>query len=349
VVNQFSHRSVVHGTELIDSTVSPGVKYFYTVATLTPAEGSRSEPIAVSAEHTPRMASLETISPTQLRITLTFEADRSRFASAFIAADDSITAQSVVSASPAAIIATFATALRPGPHTVKMQRMYALSGFEIDASQRLQFLIEAISVQHFGIVEAKLDGDKTIRLQFSGIVAAASLRKNNFTVRTSANVFSLADPVYDAADSAVVILRLEGGGSLTALGLRVEVVVATTVLSRTGIPLNDGKGQTLSFGINALSLDHPVVFPNPLHYLVGLQERITFVNIPTRCKVSIFTAAGRKVRDQADLSTPDGLSWDLRDDRGEMVASGIYLYRLVHIDDNGGVLESTMGKFAIIR
>jgi subtilisin family serine protease len=349
VPNPFTRKAVVAGTEWFDSTVTPGTTYYYTVAVLNPAEGTRSDAVQVKAEHTPRIVAVEPISPSQVRITFNAEVDRSRFTSAFAAADGAASAQSFVSASPMSVIATFIPALATGTHALRMGRFYTYSGLENDTTQRLEVSVTAAAVQKFDIAEAKMDGDKTIRLRFSAGIAPSTLRKENFTVRTSARVFEIADPVLDAADPTIVVITTAGGESLTSLGLRVEVAVSAHVTSEGGVPLYEGKGQTVSFGINALTLAHPVVFPNPLRYLVGSQDRVKFVNIPTRCKVSIYTSAGHKVREQETLSTPDGLAWDLRDEKGELAASGVYIYRLVHLDDNGSQLESTMGKFAIIR
>ncbi|MGE5313509.1 MAG: S8 family serine peptidase [Acidobacteriota bacterium] len=349
VPDRFSFRTIVRGTQFIDSSVVSGTTYYYAVAAVNAAEGARSEAAAVKAVERPRAVSVEFISPLQLKIVASAELDRSLFPLAFISADDSITAASVVSASPFGVIATFSRPLASGTHSIRMKRLYAFSGIENDTLQRMQTELTTVAAEKFGIVEAKLVSEKMIRLRFSAPVAAGSLKRSNFTVRTSAAAFEIGEPSLDPSDSSVVVLGIPGPASLTSLGLRVEVSASSDVISKAGIPLNEGKGQIISFGINALSLAHPVVFPNPLRYLTGLQEKITFVNIPVRCKVSIYTAAGHKVREQETLSTPDGLTWDLRSDKGDVVPSGIYIYRLVHVDDNGAVLESTMGKFAIIR
>ncbi|HLP15311.1 MAG TPA: S8 family serine peptidase [Bacteroidota bacterium] len=349
VQGAFRTRIVAHGTEFVDSAVVAGVTYYYSIASLANAEGARSAEVSVKADVRPRMTSLETVSSSQLRITINAEADRSRFASAVIAVDDTVRARSVVSASTVGVVATFDPPLTAGAHTLRMERIYSLSGFENDASQRLTFNVQPESAQQFEIIEAKMEEGKRIRLRFNRTIARSTVRKENFTVRTIAKTFAIDTPALDANDSTIVVITPAGGGALTDLGLRVEITVSAAVTSGSGIPLNAGKGQTISFGITTVSLDHPVVFPNPLRYLEGLQEKISFVNIPTRCKVSIYTAAGHKVREQEDLSTPDGLTWDLRDDKGQLVSSGVYLYRLVHVDDSGGAIETTMGKFAIIR
>jgi thermitase len=344
-----AHGTVVSGSEFIDSTVAPGVRYYYTIAALSGGEGDRSDPAAIVIEKRLHMLAVEIVAPAQLRIMMSADVDRSRFSSARIIADDSLIAQSIISGTPNAIIAAFGTAFAPGQHTVRVERMYAYSGLANDTVQRTVFSGIPIVSGPFGIAEAKLLGTNTIRFRFNRAIASSSLRKDLFTIRTSAKSFPLAVPVTDAQDSSIVTLTTANGEELTALGLRIEANVSPQVKDRTGAALNDGKGQTLSFGVDVLTVNHVVVFPNPLHYLIGLQEKITFANIPPRCRVAIFTAGGQKVIDQSDLSTADGLTWNLRNEHGDLVSSGIYIYRLVHLDENGGSLETALGKFAIIR
>jgi subtilisin family serine protease len=341
--------STVNGTEFIDSTVVPETLYHYTVATVSGAIGEQSAVTDVFIEHQLRMVSAAASTPTQLQIGLSAELDRSRFSSATIAVDDTIAALSVISGTPKSILATFGRAFGPGTHAVRIGRLFTTSGLENDTTQQLNFSGIAIAPGQFGITEARLVGTNGVQLRFNRSLSSSSLRKEYFTVQTAAKIFFLAPPVADAKDSSLVLLTTASGEALTALGLRIEVTVSPNVVDRTGEALNDGKGQSMSFGVDVATLDHVVVFPNPLRYLIGLQDRIKFVNIPPRCRVEIFTANGHKVIEQPDLSTADGLTWNLRDEHGNLVSSGVYIYRLELLDGTGGTLKTTLGKFAIIR
>ena len=69
---------------------------------------------------------------------------------------------------------------------------------------------------------------------------------------------------------------------------------------------------------------------------------ITFDQMPANSTVKIFTVSGRWVK---TLSAPGGsVPWDLTNDAGDRVASGIYLYWIV--DGQG---NKTRGKLAVIR
>ncbi len=91
-------------------------------------------------------------------------------------------------------------------------------------------------------------------------------------------------------------------------------------------------------GAPAEHLSQVVPFPNPLVIREGT-EVFTFDKLPYEAKVTILTVAGETVRE-----IRAGDKWDGRNEGGELVASGIYLF---HVQVPSG--ESTVGKIAVIR
>ncbi len=69
------------------------------------------------------------------------------------------------------------------------------------------------------------------------------------------------------------------------------------------------------------------VFPQPVR-LSSSQAVLTFHFPATAATVHIFTASGKPVRTLHLVNTSPGNSWNLRNERGELVHSGVYLYRL---------------------
>ena len=88
------------------------------------------------------------------------------------------------------------------------------------------------------------------------------------------------------------------------------------------------------------------VFPVPYKPNTGSRydaEGITFLGIQNGANIKIFNVAGEKVFDRT-ISTDEGLFiWNAKNDSGNNVASGIYIY----IVDSGG--KKTKGKLAIER
>jgi len=104
-----------------------------------------------------------------------------------------------------------------------------------------------------------------------------------------------------------------------------------------------------------------VVVPNPYklsHDYVAehwqtdtgpFDERLTFYNLPHKCKIRIYTLDGDLVREIYHDKDPEAgdatiTSWDLISRNTQKIVSGIYLFSVE--DDNGGV---QIGKFVVIR
>ena len=91
------------------------------------------------------------------------------------------------------------------------------------------------------------------------------------------------------------------------------------------------------------------VFPNPLREGAGFPRdeggTVTFANIPDRSKILVFTSAGdRVVEIGAEAILEGNIHWDTRNDSGESITSGVFLYK-VEIPDH----EAYWGRLVVIR
>jgi len=90
-----------------------------------------------------------------------------------------------------------------------------------------------------------------------------------------------------------------------------------------------------------------IVYPNPCYPNKG--QVVTIANLPLNSKVYIYTISGELVRildDPAEITEEGGsatATWDLRNDAGEMVARGVYIYFVPQAADR------KTGKIAIIK
>jgi len=72
--------------------------------------------------------------------------------------------------------------------------------------------------------------------------------------------------------------------------------------------------------------------------------KMRFVNVPARCRLKVYTPAGDAVW-QFTQETGDGvIEWDTRNTSGELVSSGIYMYKVETFEG-----ESVFGRIVIIR
>ncbi len=143
-------------------------------------------------------------------------------------------------------------------------------------------------------------------------------------------------------------------GSPTQVDVRVsEIVVGATgretSLTVTFMRSADGAelapdGNTVALNRPADGLDNVFVYPNP-YRAVRHGEDITIAGLPAEATLRILSSDGRLVQ-KLDVTGngSGGVEWDLRDRRGELVPSGIYLIR-VEAPQSDPVLK----KAAVIR
>jgi len=95
---------------------------------------------------------------------------------------------------------------------------------------------------------------------------------------------------------------------------------------------------------------YPYNFPNPFANETHFTFKLT--QIPYELKIKIFTIAGRLVREikvnREELNFDfNRIFWDGRDEDGDLLANGVYLYKIISYDSDKTV--SVTSKIAIVR
>ena len=115
----------------------------------------------------------------------------------------------------------------------------------------------------------------------------------------------------------------------------------------TEIPLQDESAS------EATGIANLMVFPNPVHD----EAHILFETgaSPSPGRILIYTVAGDRVRNLPVRAAHFGwgggqvrVPWDGRDDRGEALANGVYIYRVI-LDAPGGSLASGMQRLVVMK
>ena len=101
---------------------------------------------------------------------------------------------------------------------------------------------------------------------------------------------------------------------------------------------------------NSLEIHNVYNYPNPFSDVTYFTFKLT--QIPDEMKINIFTLTGRKIREikllGSDLQNDfNRIYWDGKDEDGEVIANGVYLYKLISIKDNKSV--TSINKLAIVR
>ena len=103
------------------------------------------------------------------------------------------------------------------------------------------------------------------------------------------------------------------------------------------------------------NVDSVGVVPNPYIVRSGFSEtefqrRIRFTNLPQRCEIKIYTISGEYVStvEHDDVETGNAW-WDMRTVNNQEVSPGLYIFYVAQKGNDGKTLDSSVGKFAIIR
>lgn len=92
-------------------------------------------------------------------------------------------------------------------------------------------------------------------------------------------------------------------------------------------------------------------FPNPFssNTTFTFQQNIA---APINVKIKIYTVAGRLIKEIEERNINDKfvrIDWDGRDEDGNLIANGTYLYKVIVESEDGKFKSSALGKLAIIR
>ncbi len=102
-------------------------------------------------------------------------------------------------------------------------------------------------------------------------------------------------------------------------------------------------GRSTPYYGSAEDLNAASVYPNPFKPYRG-HTHVTFDGLTARAKIEIFTIAGEKVRTIEETDGDGETRWDVTNEEGRNLASGVYVYRISN--DQG---EEKISKLAVIR
>jgi hypothetical protein len=123
------------------------------------------------------------------------------------------------------------------------------------------------------------------------------------------------------------------------------------------------EAQTTRFSIFQLvgvaasvDLSNVVIGPNPfrpndgnaatgLPFTGAVGTGIYFSNLPAGVKIEVFTITGRRVMEFQTAASTGQIQWDVRNQDGRDVASGVYLYRIQDLATG----QVRTGKLTVIR
>ena len=158
-------------------------------------------------------------------------------------------------------------------------------------------------------------------------------------------------PAGDASNTATIEFQrdFEEDGVYT-LYIAAKDVSGNSISSLSESPDNISAGMDYKIDfevINKSMISNFYNYPNPFSNATRFVYTLTGDKIPTYFKVQILTASGKLVREitQAEFGPllpgthQSEFVWDGRDQFGDQLANGVYLYKIIAKDENGDNFE----------
>lgn len=235
------------------------------------------------------------------------------------------------------VVLTFHQPLEPGEHVIQCFHLqnensvpldddFSSSVFEITPRYPMPYIVSG----HIG--------SNTIDLTFSQEMAKTSIEDIDHYSINGNFIVNIARQT----DAKNVQLRVDDLPNI-ATGGDTLLVQVHGLESESGVLTKYGRGDLISLAVSGDSDgDQIKVYPNPFVLNQGA-DVITFANLQQGNKVQILTSRGQMVKTLYKNESNGDLEWDLTNERGDNVASGIYIYRISGADVN------IMDKLAIIK
>jgi hypothetical protein len=150
-------------------------------------------------------------------------------------------------------------------------------------------------------------------------------------------------------DSKSVTISLRGQNPIGSIGreyvLRIKDVYSSS--STGNLKINTGAGSYIVLSSYENDLSQVYVYPNPVKPSLG--EMLTFAKLPQYAQITIWSIEGTKINELNESDGNGGASFNLVDSNGNLLPTGVYIYRIVMTDENNNEQDEILGKFAVIR
>jgi subtilisin family serine protease len=240
---------------------------------------------------------------------------------------------------------SFGHRIANGSYSILSKNLFDFYGSPVD-SNLVFFPVNQVDSQKFYLQNLSLFGKYRLRVVFN-------LPVDSVTVMNPDNF--IFEPFYqkvisieiDKSNNSVIFVNLENKGYIGASG-RNYILRIYNIYSQSGIKIVDGAGSFLGLVFSKENLDEVTVYPNPYKINSG-KNIITFANLTPITTINIYDLTGKFIAEINESGTDGGADWNLKDSNGNIIQSGIYIYRVSGKDSNGNDVKDKMGKFAIIK
>lgn len=259
--------------------------------------------------------------------------------------DDSINISTAILASDSSLILTSSVKLIAGQHTLRATSWELRDVFNspLDTSVKISFTQPETSedTARFYAVRWRFEGSRRVHVEFNSIPGDDALDVSHYEL----SPFGKLTKVYrDTADTKALYIDLDAGTQIIALG-KPFVLCIDDIHDIYGIAIDPVEGRCIGVTLTEADLTNVMVYPNPVK---RSDAELMFARLTAEAEISIYTVDMKFLRRIRTSERNGGAPWDLRDENGQDLPSGIYLYYVTGKNDDGVEVEANTQKFVII-
>jgi hypothetical protein len=213
----------------------------------------------------------------------------------------------------------------------------------------LEFIVDpAFEELNFYVTTFKIIDPYRIKITFNyNVDQNSAANVLNYIFKPENRVTSVQ---FDPADPKSIYLDLTYQKPVGSIGreyvLNIENVFSDAASGN--IKITNGAGSYLVLTSFAKDLSDVYAYPNPVKSGTGI-TKVTFANLPQKSKITIFTIDGKHIIDLEESDGNGGVDYNLLDSDGNPISTGIYIYRVVQLNEQNEEGEEKLGKFAVIK
>jgi hypothetical protein len=331
-----------------DTNVTNNANYFYAIQSVDYSKKNAVSKASYSVfAHIHPMPKIRTIASHERNISISTSQPLSTAAidGSVIMIDDSILCSTAIIASSNAIVATASRDLSAGSHRLTVHSFALRDEWNspFDTSQRMSWTPQTDPIaKDFYIVRWRFEGNTRIYVEFNLRPDDNALDVSHYSLSPFGKISSVSR---DISNANALDLTLAPGTIISALGTPF-VLCIKDITAEGSVPLDATEGNCAGETLTEPDLENVMVYPNPAKETDG---ELTFARLTAEAEIYIYTL---DMRFLARLKTTDkngGVKWDMHDEAGKALPSGIYWYHVTGKDDNGNSVKPKEAKFVLIR
>jgi len=240
---------------------------------------------------------------------------------------------------------TFENQLPNGNYTIRADGLRDVYNSPVDTNS-VGFAANQTDSGKFYISNLEMTGSRRLKVEFNAETDASTiLNPANYSFEPfDIKVISVER---DNSNGRIVYLNLQSNGAIGATGKN-YLLKAFNVYSSDGVKIVDGAGSSFGLIFNKENLDEMYVYPNPFSFK-STQNYITFANITQNASIDIFDLTGKFLINIQETNGNGGVEWDMKDQNGNSINTGIFIYRATGTNSSGQEVEEKTGKFAVVK